>query len=120
VEQPGYDAQMKVQVFVLRRNGRKWHDRNQESIAGELRLHSVTTGSETYRVAQLCARAVRSSQAEELLPPLYSPQLIALGSESLLLRGYESSDGVGYVQEWRCVIGAKISPDPTPLDRRRT
>jgi hypothetical protein len=93
---------MKVQVFVLRRDGRRWQDRNAEGIAGELRLHSITVGSETHRVAQLCSRAMLSSMDEELLPPLYSPQLIALGGESLLLRGFESSNGVGYVQEWRC------------------
>jgi hypothetical protein len=96
---------MKVQVFVLRREGRRWQDRNAEGIAGELRLHSITVGSETHKVAQLCSRGVRSSKDEELLPPLYSPELVALGNGALLLRGFESSNGVGYVQEWRCVIG---------------
>lgn len=67
-------------------------------------LHSITVGNETHRIAQLCARVLRSSKEEQLLPQLYSPQLIALGSESLLLRGFESFNGVGYVQEWRCVM----------------
>lgn len=93
-----------MQVFVLRRNGRRWEDRNQEGIAGELRLHSITVGSETHKVAQLCSRAVRSSKDEELLPPLYSPDLVAVGGSSMLLRGIESLSGAGYVQEWRCVI----------------
>jgi len=95
---------MKVQVFVLRRDGRRWEDRNAEGVAGSLRLHSVTIGSETHRVAQLHSRASRSSNDQQVLPPLYGPELIALGADSLLLRGFESSHGVGYVQEWRCVI----------------
>jgi hypothetical protein len=95
---------MKVQVFVLRRNGRRWQDRNAEGIAGVLRLHSITLGSETHRVAQLCARAIRGSRDDELLPSLYSPELVALGDGALLLRGFESSNGTGYVQEWRCVL----------------
>jgi hypothetical protein len=99
-----YDGRMKVKVFVLRRNGRRWQDRNAEGVGGELRLHSITLGSETHKVAQLYARAVRSSKDDELLPPLYSPELVALGGDSLLLRGFESMDGAGYVQEWCCVI----------------
>jgi hypothetical protein len=95
---------MKVRVFALRRAGRRFHDRNQEGIDGELRLHSITVGSETHKVVQLCSRGGRSSRDEELLPPLYSPELIALGNGALLLRGFESSGGVGYVQEWRCVL----------------
>jgi hypothetical protein len=95
---------MRVQVFVLRRNGRRWQDRNPEGIAGELSLHSVTLGGETHKMAQLCSRGVRSSRDDALLPPLYAPELIALGDESLLLRGFESSNGIGYVQEWRCVL----------------
>ncbi len=95
---------MKVRVFVLRRSGRRFRDRNQEGIDGELRMHSITLGSETHKVVQLCAKALRGSRDEELLPPLYSPQLIALGSGALLLRGFESNEGIGYVQEWRCVL----------------
>jgi hypothetical protein len=95
---------MKVQVFVLRREGRRWQDRNAEGIAGELRLHSITVGSETHKVAQLCSRGLRSSRDEELLPSLYSPELVALGNSSVLLRGIESLSGAGYVQEWRCVV----------------
>ena len=101
---PRYDRRMKVQVFVLRRNGRRWRDREEEAVAGMLRLHSVTLGSETHKVAQLCSRDGRGAKTETLLPPLYSPELIALGNGSLLLRGFESAAGVGYVQEWRCVI----------------
>lgn len=95
---------MKVQVFVLRRDGRRFHDRNQEGVRGVLRMHSVTRGNETHKVVQLCARALRGSRDDQLLPPLYSPELIALGDSALLLRGYESSAGIGYVQEWRCVL----------------
>ena len=38
----------------------------------------------------------------DLLPVLFEPELIAVGNGSMLLRGYESAGGVGYVQEWRC------------------
>jgi hypothetical protein len=39
-----------------------------------------------------------------LLPPLYSPELIAVARQALLLRGFQSDDGTAYVQEWRCVV----------------
>jgi hypothetical protein len=100
---------MKARVFVLRRNGRRFQDRSQEGIDGDLRMHSVMRGSETHRIVQLCSRADRSSKDEELLPPLYEPQLMALGNGALLLRGFESYNGVGYVQEWRCEI--PVDPD---------
>jgi hypothetical protein len=95
---------MKVQVFVLRRSGRRFQDRNQEGIAGELSLHSLSRGSETHRIAQLCSGAGTSAHEKHLLPPMYSPDLIAIGGNAFLLRGYEAEGGVGYVQEWRCVI----------------
>ena len=41
-------------------------------------------------------------------PPLYEPELVAIGSDALLLRGYESANGVGYVQEWRCELIAAL------------
>jgi hypothetical protein len=44
------------------------------------------------------------SKQTEALPPLYEPQLIALGTNAMLLRGFESNAGAGYVQEWRCEI----------------
>ena len=47
---------------------------------------------------------LRGSRTEDLLPPLYEPELVAIGHDGLLLRGFESSNGTGYVQEWRCVI----------------
>ncbi len=57
-----------------------------------------------HRVARLSAPAAHSAREEQLLSPLYAPELVALGSRGLLLRGFESTDGVGYVQEWRCVL----------------
>jgi hypothetical protein len=92
---------MRVRVFVLRRSGRRFHDRDQESIDGELRLDSTMSGHTMHRVAKLSAVAVGSRSAE-LLPPLYEPELVAIGDSALLLRGFESAGGVGYVQEWRC------------------
>jgi hypothetical protein len=67
-------------------------------------MHSILRGSELHTVARLSARAIRSIHEEELLPPLYSPELVALGNGALLLRGFQSIDGAAYVQEWRCVV----------------
>jgi hypothetical protein len=61
-------------------------------------------GSEPYTVLELCRRAPLSSKDEHLLPPLYSPQVVAIGTDSILMRGIESNSGAGYVQEWHCVI----------------
>jgi hypothetical protein len=57
-----------------------------------------------HRVAQLRARDERGSREESLLDPLYEPELVAVGAESLLIRGYESAEGAGYVQEWHCLF----------------
>ena len=97
---------MKVRVYALRRSGRRFHDRGQEFVRGELQLHSIMSGHETHRVAQLRAQDARGSRADDVLPPLYEPELVAVGNGALLLRGYESSNGTGYVQEWRCVVEA--------------
>jgi hypothetical protein len=96
---------MKVRVFVLRQRGRRTHaaDRT-EGVPGDLRMYSQVLGSEMHKVARLCTRTDRSSQDRELLPPLYSPELVALGERSLLLRGFQSIDGSAYVQEWRCQV----------------
>jgi hypothetical protein len=95
---------MRFRVYALRRGGRRFHDRGQESVRGELHLHSIMRGQETHRVAQLRSQDARGSRSDDLLPPLYEPELVAVGNGALLLRGYESSGGVGYVQEWRCVL----------------
>ena len=96
---------MKVRVFVLRSRGRRTHQSDRtEGIPGDLRMYSQVLGSEMHRVARLCTRTDRSSQDRELLPPLYAPELVALGERSLLLRGFQADDGSAYVQEWRCQV----------------
>lgn len=92
---------MKVRVTALRRAGRRFHDRNQESVDGLLRIHSTLHGQQAHRVARVCGFN-SAPKEEDLLPVLYEPELIAVGNGSMLLRGYESTGGVGYVQEWRC------------------
>lgn len=99
-----YDDRVKVRVFALRRVGRRYTHHDQESILGELHLHSIMRGSESHRVAQLRSADPRGSRTEDLLPPLYEPELVAIGHDGLMLRGFESANGTGYVQEWRCVI----------------
>jgi hypothetical protein len=95
---------MRVRVLMLRRNGRRQANRGEEGIAGDLSMHAITLGSEIHKVARLCARMAMSSKDEDLLPALYAPELVAIGEGSLLLRGFESSDGAGHVQEWHCVL----------------
>jgi len=95
---------MKVRVFAMRRVGRRYTHHDQDSVVGELHLHSILRGSESHRVAQLRAADPRGSRTEDLLPPLFEPELVAIGHDGLLLRGYESANGTGYVQEWRCII----------------
>jgi len=96
---------MKVRVFTLRSRGKRTpRSEASEGIAGDLRMDSMMHGSEIHSVARLCQRAELSCVDREVLPPLYSPALVALGEASLLLRGFQAVDGVAYVQEWRCVI----------------
>jgi hypothetical protein len=96
---------MKVRVFPLRRNGRRTERAElADGVPGDLRMYSLVQGSEMHRVARLCTRTDRSSTDRELLPPLFSPQLVAVGDRALLLRGFQSVDGAAYVQEWRCLL----------------
>jgi hypothetical protein len=67
-------------------------------------MYSMVHGSEMHRVARLCTRTDRSATDRELLPPLFSPELVAVGERSLLLRGFQSEGESAYVQEWRCVF----------------
>jgi hypothetical protein len=95
---------MNVLVFVLRRHGRSFHDRDREGLEGALRMHSIVRGGRLHRVAQLCRRDVNSSREEELLPTLHQPQLLGLEEGAIVLRGFEVCDGAAFVQEWRCEV----------------
>jgi hypothetical protein len=96
---------MKVRVYCLRNRGRRVErGSNPEGVTGDLRMFSQLHGSEMHMVARLCTRTDRSSQDRELLPPLFRPELVAVGDQALLLRGFQSMDGAAYVQEWRCVL----------------
>jgi hypothetical protein len=99
-----YDVPVRVRVFAMRRVGRRYTHHDQESFVGELHLHSIMRGSESHRVAQLRSADPRGSRTEDLLPPLFEPELVAIGHDGLMLRGFESANGTGYVQEWRCVL----------------
>ncbi len=96
---------MKVRVYPLRRNGRRMERTDApDGVPGDLRMYSMVQGSEMHRVARLCTRTDRSSTDRELLPPLFSPELVAVGDRALLLRGFQAVDGTAYVQEWRCLL----------------
>lgn len=99
---------MNVRVFVLRRQGRTFRDRDWEGVDGALRMHSIVRGGRLHRVAQLCARGVNSAREEELLPTLHQPQLVSVDDGALVLRGFEVCDGAGYVQEWRCELARAL------------
>jgi hypothetical protein len=99
---------MKARVYPLRERGRRTRrSESHEGIAGELQLTSTMHGTEAHTALRLCAREALTIHDKDLLPPLYSPKLVALGSDSLLLRGFQSDDGTAYVQEWRCVLAAR-------------
>lgn len=96
---------MKVRVYTLRQRGRRLErPENPDGVPGDLRMYSQVLGSEMHMVARLCTRTDRSSTDRELLPPLYAPELVAVGERALLLRGFQSVDGAAYVQEWRCLV----------------
>jgi hypothetical protein len=96
---------MKVRVFPLRQRGKRTpRSEGEPGVPGDLRMFSQMHGSELHVVARLCTRTERSSTDRELLPPLYSPELVALGETALLLRGFQAIDGAAYVQEWRCLL----------------
>jgi len=93
---------MKVRVYPLRQRGRHTpRTEHPDGIEGELTLHSMLQGTELHTVARLCACTGRLA---ELLPPLQSPKLVALGSGAMLLRGFQSLDGASFLQEWRCLF----------------
>ena len=93
---------MRVRVHPLRRRGRHTpRTEHVDGIEGELTLQSVLQGTELHTVARLCALGGRPA---ELLPPLHSPELVALGNGAMLLRGFQSDDGVSFLQEWRVLL----------------
>lgn len=95
---------------MLRQRGRRSRRaETDEGVEGELQISSTLQGSEMHASARLCARIERTIHDQDLLPPLYEPVLVAVGRESLLLRGFQSDDGAAYVQEWRCVIGSDLA-----------
>jgi hypothetical protein len=93
---------MRARVYPLRQRGRHTpRTEHPEGIEGDLTMQSMLQGTEMRTVARLCACTGRRA---ELLPPLQSPELVALGNGAMLLRGFQSHDGASYVQEWRCVL----------------
>jgi hypothetical protein len=93
---------MRARVYPLRQRGRHTpRTEHPHGIEGELTLDSMLHGTELTTVARLCSRTGRPA---ELLPPLQSPELVALGNGALLLRGFQSHDGASFLQEWRCFL----------------
>ena len=110
---------MNVRVYVLRRQGRAFRDRDPEGVDGALRMHSIVRAGRLHRVAQLCRRGVNSAREEELLPTLHRPELVGVDEGAIVLRGFEVRDGAGYVQEWRCEVPRKIPTSGAARPRPR-
>jgi hypothetical protein len=110
---------MNVRVYLLRRQGRAFRDRDQEGVEGALRMHSIVRGGRLHRVAQLCRRGVNSAREEELVPALHRPELVSVEEGAIVLRGFEVCDGAGYVQEWRCEVARKGATSGTAPPRSR-
>lgn len=105
---------MNVRVYLLRRQGRSFRDRDREGVEGALRMHSIVRGGRLHRVAQLCRRGVNSAREEELLPTLHQPELVGVADGAIVLRGFEVCDGAGYVQEWRCEVARRATSAARP------
>lgn len=84
----------------MRKNGKRAHGYGCEPVRGTLKLRWQMAGDESHKVAELVTQDVRGSSSDQLLPPLYAAELVALGEGSMLLRGFESVNGAAYVQEW--------------------
>ena len=110
---------MNVRVYVLRRQGRIFRDRDREGIEGALRMHSIVRSGRLHRVAQLCRRGMNSAREEELLPTLHQPELVSVEDSAIVLRGFEVCDGAGYVQEWRCEVARKDATSRATRARSR-
>jgi hypothetical protein len=110
---------MNVRVFLLRRQGRTFRDRDWEGVDGALRMHSIVRGGRLHRLVQLCRRGVNSAHEEELLPALHQPELVGVDEGSIVLRGFEVCDGAGYVQEWRCEVVRKDASSGRASPRSR-
>lgn len=81
-------------------------------------------GSESYTLVQLTSTVAMSIHDVELLPPLYSPQLVALGNDALLLRGFEAETARRTCRSGTCCLlrsirALKILPEASPQHRRR-
>jgi hypothetical protein len=110
---------MNVRVFVLRRQGRTFRDRDWEGVEGALRMHSIVRGGRLHRMAQLCRRGANSAREDELLPTLHQPELVSVDEAAIVLRGFEVCDGAGYVQEWRCEVARKRATNGATPPRSR-
>ena len=100
---------MKWRVRLMRKAGRRipWQILvNEPGLIGTIRTHSCNYGSQgPYPVAVLRGESPMSAGIE-----LIEPQLLMLGDQALLLRGYERlKDDEGaftVLQEWRCEISS--------------
>ena len=97
---------MKWRVRFRRKAGRRipWKVLiNEPGLVGTIRTHSCTYGDqEPYSVAVLNVSDRTIAEGIELL----EPQLLMMGDQALILRGYErlrnDEESFNVLQEWRC------------------
>lgn len=95
---------MPFRVYRMRGQGRRPSRRDagrDEGYVGTIGMHTQLHGTESVRLATLRGPGPKDG---DILPPLYEPVLVTLTDRGLMLRGFESVDGVAYVQEWRCTF----------------
>lgn len=103
---------MIVRLITLRERGRRTRRaEGSEGVVGELQVSATMHGTELHRVARLCGRRELSAHLEDLVPPLYQPELVAVSRDALLLRGFEADGDAAHVQEWHCRLVPQASGD---------
>jgi len=111
---------MKVRVFIQRRNGSRTKERGAEGLAGEIRMQTVMVAGESVTSVHLARRTSMSCWDQDVVPALYEPRLVAIGHDSLLLRGYEAAADGSHVQEWYCVIAGQAGSSSGPVDSQES
>lgn len=107
---------MHANVYLRRRFGQRLSDQEESQsgpLVGLLSLSRLSLKNGEC-VEELRLRRVNNNTPEGVLATLYEPTLIGLGSGWISFRGFENrpadSGPVGYVQEWRCYIGDRVTP----------
>ena len=97
---------MRARVFPLRSKGRLGGFNYNAGFDGVLTVETIAFGERQCLAARLRFQEKRGDGKEDVVGPLYEPVLLSFSFGTLTLRGFESLEGAGYAQEWRCMLGA--------------